>query len=51
MERGASTLVHVTIIVPVLFLSLMFGPMGWLLYIAIVRTFVLTGSEEKGKTM
>lgn len=52
VERDASTLVHVTVIVPTLFMSLMFGPMGWLIYIAIVRTFVLKkGSGEKGKVM
>ena len=52
VERDASTLVHVTIIIPTLFMSLMFGPMGWLIYIAIVRTFVLKkGSGEKGKVM
>ena len=52
VERDASTLVHVTVIIPTLFISLMFGPMGWLIYIAIVRTFVLKkGSGEKGKVM
>lgn len=52
VERDASTLVHVTVIIPTLFMSLMFGPMGWLIYIAIVRTFVLKkGSGEKGKVM
>ena len=52
VERGASTLVHVTVIIPTLFLSLMFGPMGWLLYIAVVRTFVLKKNDEKkGKVM
>ena len=52
VERDASTLVHVTVIIPTLFMSLMFGPMGWLIYIAIVRTFVLKkDSGEKGKVM
>eukprot|EP00594_Rhizosolenia_setigera_P020104 CAMPEP_0178956670 /NCGR_PEP_ID=MMETSP0789-20121207/10422_1 /TAXON_ID=3005 /ORGANISM="Rhizosolenia setigera, Strain CCMP 1694" /LENGTH=149 /DNA_ID=CAMNT_0020638703 /DNA_START=119 /DNA_END=565 /DNA_ORIENTATION=- len=29
VERGCSTMVHVLVIVPCLFLALMFGPMGW----------------------
>lgn len=45
VNRDASALAHVTVIVPVLFLSLMFGPMGWLLYVSIVRTFIL---KKKG---
>ena len=45
VDRGASTIVHVLAIVPCLFLALMVGPMGWLLYVAVVRQFVLSGAS------
>ena len=45
VDRGASTLIHVLAIVPCLFLALMVGPMGWLLYVAVVRQFVLPGAS------
>lgn len=48
VERGASNLVYAVVVVPVLFLSLMFGPMGWLLYVSVVRTFVLKGEGGAG---
>ena len=41
VKRGASTVVHVLVIIPTLFLSMMFGPAGWLLYLSVVRTVIL----------
>jgi hypothetical protein len=49
VQRGCSTLIHVLVIVPCLFLALMFGPMGWLLYVVVVRKFVLPGGGAKAK--
>mmetsp|Transcript_33568 Transcript_33568/g.80311 ORF Transcript_33568/g.80311 Transcript_33568/m.80311 type:complete len:167 (-) Transcript_33568:612-1112(-) len=49
IERGASAMVHVFAIVPCLFFCLMWGPVGFLIYIGVVRPFVLTG-QGKGKT-
>mmetsp|Transcript_69030 Transcript_69030/g.77218 ORF Transcript_69030/g.77218 Transcript_69030/m.77218 type:complete len:178 (+) Transcript_69030:241-774(+) len=41
MDRGCSVLIHVLVIIPCLLLALLFGPMGWLLYVALIRTLVL----------
>merc|ERR1712110_696008 len=41
VRRGASTVIHVSVIIPTLFFALMLGPIGWLLYVAVVRTLVL----------
>lgn len=38
--RGCSLSMHAVAVVPCLFLALMFGPMGWLLYLAVVRPFL-----------
>lgn len=46
VERGASSMFHALVIVPCLLLALMFGPMGWLLYISMVRTFLLPSNNE-----
>ena len=45
VDRGASTLAHVLAIVPCLFFGFLAGPMGWLLYVAVVRQFVLPGAS------
>uniref|UniRef100_A0A7S2ELT1 DUF4281 domain-containing protein n=1 Tax=Trieres chinensis TaxID=1514140 RepID=A0A7S2ELT1_TRICV len=47
VERGAGTALHALVIVPVLFLALMFGPSGWLLYMAVVRPFLLPVAKAK----
>ena len=41
IERGCSVLIHVVVIIPCLLIALMFGPMGRLLYVVYIRTFVL----------
>jgi len=40
VERGCSLWVHVLAIIPILFVSLMLGPMGWLMYF-VIRTFLI----------
>ncbi|KAL7532365.1 hypothetical protein ACHAXR_005630 [Thalassiosira sp. AJA248-18] len=51
VERGANNLIHVFVIVPILFMALMFGPIGWLAYVAVVRTLVLPpGTDKKAKS-
>mmetsp|Transcript_8723 Transcript_8723/g.12848 ORF Transcript_8723/g.12848 Transcript_8723/m.12848 type:complete len:110 (+) Transcript_8723:8-337(+) len=50
VDRGCSLLVHVFVIVPVIFLTLMLGPMGWLLYVAVVRTLLLPSSNKNDTT-
>lgn len=49
--RGCSRAQHLLAVVPTLFLALMFGPMGFLLYLTVVRTFVLPegGTVAKAK--
>ena len=46
IERGASLKVHYLLIVPCLFFALMLGPVGFLLYISIVRTFFLRSGNK-----
>lgn len=46
IERGCSIWVHVLAIVPSLFLTLMCGPVGWLLYVGVIRTFLLPVKEN-----
>ena len=46
VSRGASHLFYATFIVPCLFLTLMTGPVGFLLY-AIVRPIALPAPKEK----
>ena len=41
VERGASGVFHALVIVPMLILAFIFGPTGWLVYMAIVRPFFL----------
>lgn len=41
-----SVLLHITIVVPCLLLTLMFGPTGWLIYIALGRRFILNKSSS-----
>mmetsp|Transcript_45996 Transcript_45996/g.75144 ORF Transcript_45996/g.75144 Transcript_45996/m.75144 type:complete len:167 (+) Transcript_45996:98-598(+) len=43
---GVSLLLHYAVIVPILFFTLMAGPMGWLMYIA-VRPFLSTKCEKR----
>jgi hypothetical protein len=47
VERECSALIHVLVIIPCLFISLMLGPIGWLLYIVVIRTFLLRPSKNK----
>lgn len=46
VSRGASTVFHVLVVIPSLFLTLMAGPAGFLLY-AIIRTIALPEPKEK----
>ncbi|KAL7539096.1 hypothetical protein ACHAWF_006296 [Thalassiosira exigua] len=46
--RGCSLRVHVLALVPCLFLAMMAGPMGWLLYISVVRTLLLPQRGDGG---
>jgi len=39
-ERGASIMFHVLAVVPCLLLTMLFGPLGWLIYFALVRNFL-----------
>jgi len=41
---------HWCVMVPILFVSLMLGPMGWLSYLAIVRPFLLPIGDSKAKS-
>jgi hypothetical protein len=51
VERECSILIHVLVIIPCLFLSLMLGPMGWLLYVVVIRnTFLLRHSKKNSDT-
>mmetsp|Transcript_8704 Transcript_8704/g.12797 ORF Transcript_8704/g.12797 Transcript_8704/m.12797 type:complete len:174 (+) Transcript_8704:140-661(+) len=50
VDRGCSLLVHVFVIIPIIFLTLMLGPMGWLLYVAVVRTLLLPSSNKNDTT-
>mmetsp|Transcript_13260 Transcript_13260/g.37831 ORF Transcript_13260/g.37831 Transcript_13260/m.37831 type:complete len:176 (+) Transcript_13260:246-773(+) len=55
IERGASLKVHYLLIVPCLFFALMLGPIGFILYIFIVRTLLdsksgNTNSDTKEKS-
>jgi len=48
VERECSTLIHVLVIIPCLFLSFMHGPMGWLLCVVVIRnTFLLLRHSKK----
>mmetsp|Transcript_33690 Transcript_33690/g.41293 ORF Transcript_33690/g.41293 Transcript_33690/m.41293 type:complete len:178 (-) Transcript_33690:133-666(-) len=51
-REGHTMLFHVVVMVPILFLALMFGPFGWLLYVAIVRPIANTlgGGHQGDKT-
>ena len=40
-SRGCTTKLQVLVMAPVLVLALMFAPAGWLLYLAVVRPFLL----------
>lgn len=46
VARGASVPVHALVVAPLLIVSLLFGPAGWLLYVAIVRPFLLPVTAE-----
>jgi len=50
VDRGCSLVMHVLVIVPCLFLALMFGPMGWLLYLAVIRPFLLNTAATSSTT-
>ena len=51
VKRECSTLMHVLVIIPCLFLSLMLGPTGWLLYVVVIRnTFLLRHSKKNSDT-
>jgi len=45
VQRGASTTFHILIMVPVLLLSMFLPPSGWLLYMIVVRPFLLLFSD------
>eukprot|EP00536_Pseudo-nitzschia_multiseries_P000721 jgi/Psemu1/249880/estExt_Genewise1Plus.C_90061 len=48
IERGCCVRRHVLLIVPTLYFCLTLGPMGFLIYVAFIRTFLLpVGSEAK----
>lgn len=47
IERGASLKVHYLAIVPCLFFALMLGPIGFVLYIAFVRTMVVKDGGKR----
>lgn len=46
VARGCSVKCHLLAVVPVVLLSAFVCPMGWLIYIAVVRTFVLPVTEQ-----
>lgn len=46
IERGASLKVHYILIVPCLFFALMLGPIGFVMYVALVRPLVLKGGGK-----
>lgn len=49
VEKGASVLIHILIVIPCLFFTVMAGPMGFLLYM-ILRNFIPEeSSSKKGK--
>mmetsp|Transcript_11064 Transcript_11064/g.12664 ORF Transcript_11064/g.12664 Transcript_11064/m.12664 type:complete len:173 (+) Transcript_11064:50-568(+) len=53
VERAGDTrgmVFHLCVMVPILILSLMIGPTGWLSYMAIVRPFLLPTAKTKTKT-
>jgi len=53
IERGASLAVHYLLVVPCLFFALMLGPIGFIMYISIVRVLILrsgSDSDSKGKS-
>ena len=46
VKLGASYTFHFLVIVPTLFLALMFGPTGYLLYVAVVRTILVSTASN-----
>ena len=44
-SRGCTTKLQVLVMAPVLVLALMFAPAGWLLYLAVVRPFLLPSKQ------
>uniref|UniRef100_A0A7S4JS31 DUF4281 domain-containing protein n=1 Tax=Odontella aurita TaxID=265563 RepID=A0A7S4JS31_9STRA len=52
VERGASVKFHALVMVPILLMAMMFAPVGWLFYVAIVRQLFLkpVASSDKSKS-
>lgn len=48
VEKNASILVHLLVVVPCVFLTVMAGPMGWMMYM-ILRNFIPLARENKAK--
>lgn len=49
VERGASTKIHILVMIPVLLLVLLMGPMGWLAYVLLARPLFLALPDNRKK--